>query len=197
MSFEAIGDSFFRLHIVLEGTKPQVWRRIIVNGRTPLISIHCAIQTAFGWGNEHLYMFNDEIFDYAPSEFEIPETEDSNGEAIYHILNEIGESVFYEYDFINRWVHKITLEAFVDQENYPTIPFCISGERCSPPENCGGIEGYHNILKIISDKKHPDYRETRFKIGRGWNPDRLNFNKINRLLQKEDFGCKWDKYDIL
>jgi len=197
MSFDSLSSKFFRLFVVLEGSNPPVWRRIVVNGGTPLISIHCALQTCFGWSNEHLYMFYDEILDYAPFEFDIPDAEDSNSLAIYNILNQIGETIYYEYDFGNKWVHKITLEAFVDLENFNTIPFCISGERCGPPENCGGIEDYQNILKIIADKKHKDYRETRAKIGRGWNPDRINFNKINRLLKKDEFGCKWDKFDSM
>jgi hypothetical protein len=47
----------FHLKVTLLGTKPPVWRRIVVDASTSLDGLHETIQAAFGWWNYHLYEF--------------------------------------------------------------------------------------------------------------------------------------------
>lgn len=35
-------------------------------------------------------------------------------------------------------------------------PLCIGGERACPPEDCGGVPGYYELLEIIADPDHPE-----------------------------------------
>ena len=46
-----------QLHIELRGTKPKVWRRVLVPQTITLAQLHLVIQAAFGWGHAHLHEF--------------------------------------------------------------------------------------------------------------------------------------------
>ena len=49
--------SVYQLKITLKGTKPPVWRRVLVDGSATLDQVHEVIQAAFGWWNYHLHEF--------------------------------------------------------------------------------------------------------------------------------------------
>jgi hypothetical protein len=36
---------------------------------------------------------------------------------------------------------------------------CIKGKRACPPEDCGGIWGYEELLQIIKNPKHEEYED--------------------------------------
>jgi Plasmid pRiA4b ORF-3-like protein len=38
-------------------------------------------------------------------------------------------------------------------------PRCIGGERACPPEDCGGVLGYYQLLDILADPMHPKNQE--------------------------------------
>ena len=70
------------------------------------------------------------------------------------------QEIKYEYDFGDSWMHTITLEKILsNDDNSGHLPRCIEGERAAPPEDCGGIPGYENLLKILSDPENPQYDE--------------------------------------
>src|SRR4026208_831786 len=48
------------LKLTLRGTKPPVWRRLLVPGETTLGDLHRAIQAAMGWEDDHLHTFDIE-----------------------------------------------------------------------------------------------------------------------------------------
>ena len=47
----------FQLKIVLKGSKPPIWRRVLIPADLKLPDLHWVIQLAMGWNNEHLYHF--------------------------------------------------------------------------------------------------------------------------------------------
>ncbi|MCZ7628945.1 MAG: plasmid pRiA4b ORF-3 family protein [Microthrixaceae bacterium] len=53
----ATAGSVFQLKVTLLGTKPPIWRRILVDGSSSLGELHEVIQAAFGWWNCHLHDF--------------------------------------------------------------------------------------------------------------------------------------------
>jgi len=53
-------DFVYQLKITIEEIQPPVWRRIFVRADLKLPSLHCIIQTAFGWTNSHLHQFSHE-----------------------------------------------------------------------------------------------------------------------------------------
>lgn len=46
-----------RIRIALEGTRPQVWRRVEVPAVTRLGDLHTLIQVVMGWEDAHLHSF--------------------------------------------------------------------------------------------------------------------------------------------
>src|SRR5947209_5850282 len=46
-----------RLHVVLRGVSPLVWRRLLVASDTSLAELHEVLQHAFGWSDDHLHRF--------------------------------------------------------------------------------------------------------------------------------------------
>ena len=46
------------LKVTLRGTKPPVWRRLVMPGTMTLGDLHRAIQAAIGWHDGHLHAFD-------------------------------------------------------------------------------------------------------------------------------------------
>ncbi|MEM2135771.1 MAG: plasmid pRiA4b ORF-3 family protein [Candidatus Jordarchaeaceae archaeon] len=63
-------------------------------------------------------------------------------------------SVDYVYDFGDCWVHKVQLEKILPREEGVDYPRCIGGKRACPPEDCGGVWGYEELLEIIKNPNH-------------------------------------------
>jgi len=99
--------------------------------------------------------------------------------------------LLYEYDFGDGWEHEIILEKIIEEDEKNQIPRCIDGKQNCPPEDCGGIWGYEDLLKVIKDKKHDEYEEMMEWLGEEFDPDYFNINEVNKLLKQKDFGCIW------
>jgi len=48
----------YQIKVTLNGTKPPIWRRLVVPGSIPLKDFHNVLQHAFGWTNSHLHQFS-------------------------------------------------------------------------------------------------------------------------------------------
>jgi len=47
----------YQLRVTLQGTKPPIWRRMLIAGSATLDQVHEVLQAAFGWWNCHLHEF--------------------------------------------------------------------------------------------------------------------------------------------
>ncbi len=52
----------------------------------------------------------------------------------------------------------MVLEGITVQEE-KKYPHCLDGKRACPPEDCGGVLGYYNLLEILGDKKHAEHKD--------------------------------------
>ena len=113
----------FQLKIVLEGSKPPIWRRLLIPADLKLPDLHEVIQLAMGWNNEHLYHFmvgtrsKGLRFYGDPDLLDIDLMQEAEGEFINdlnvpidHLLVNRKDSLRYEYDFGDGWIHLLTLE---------------------------------------------------------------------------------------
>jgi hypothetical protein len=67
------------------------------------------------------------------------------------VFAEVGPTRVYEYDFGDGWMHQLEL---VDRSIHPSqevLPLFTSGENTCPPEDCGGIHGYKELLKVLKN----------------------------------------------
>lgn len=158
---------------------------------TLLVDLHRIIQTTMGWTNSHLHQFKDGNYYYAPKEFEVEETKNSRTIKLNKILKKEKQGILYEYDFGDGWEHEILLEKIIEDDEKNQIPRCIDGKRNCPPDDCGGIWGYEDLLKTISDKNNKEYEEIMTWLGGKFDPEYFNMTEINKSLKKKDFGCIW------
>lgn len=68
-------------------------------------------------------------------------------------LTSIGDKIEYQYDFGDGWEHEIVLEKVLPPEEGAKYPVCIKGRRACPPEDCGSIWGYEDLLLALAGPK--------------------------------------------
>lgn len=163
----------------------------MINSDILLVDLHRIIQTTMGWTNSHLHLFSDGIFEYSPKEFEVENTKNSRIVRLDKILKEEKSKINYEYDFGDGWEHDLILEKILTPDNQLQVPKCIAGKRNCPPEDCGGIWGYSDMLEILKQTDHEEYESYLEWLGGNFDPEYFDMDDINERLKKKDFGCIW------
>lgn len=194
-----------QLKIVLKHTKPLIWRRIVVENSTTFYELHHIIQCVMGWENAHLYEFmvdnyrigelNEDFDSYSGSKLI-----DSKKIALNDVLSGEIKKFSYDYDFGDSWGHEIMIEKILPLDNKVDYPKCIEGKMNCPPEDCGGIPGYYNLVEIMGNKKHPDRKEMIQWLGGVFDPkkfdlERTNFylNAVSESIEEEKEEEVWDE----
>lgn len=178
--------TIYQLKIALEGTKPSIWRRVLVPSDIKLGTLHLAIQVSMGWSNAHLHQFfNRELEYYGPAELAADsEVKDESQIKLSQLLITEHDSIRYEYDFGDGWMHLILLEKILPIDSHKKLPYCSMSKRACPLEDCGGIWGYADLQKILADPQHEQHVEVTEILGSGFDPEYVNRRKINQLLFK-------------
>lgn len=180
----------YRLKITLKRTSPPIWRRVLVRGDASLADLHDVVQAAMGWHDAHLHEFtvagtgfggydplggtHDDPFGASPARGE--ETR----------LDRLGleprSVIRYQYDFGDDWDHTILLEEILPIEDGGTYPRCLTGRRACPPEDCGGVWGYAELIEIMANPAHPEHADMREWLGGPLNPEAFDRDAVNRRL---------------
>jgi len=173
----------YRIKVMLNGTKPPIWRRLLVSSDTDLVGLHAIIQVAMGWTDSHLHQFiaGGERYREPDPDFDddaLPEA----GVRIDSLLKREKHWITYEYDFGDGWEHKITLEKILPYEGGEVVPKCIDGRRGRPPEDVGGVYGYARFLQIYNDKAHPEHKEMVEWAGEYFDPEGFDIVEVNGIL---------------
>ncbi len=172
---------------------PQIaWRRIITPINTTFEELHEILQVAFDWKDCHLYEFN--IIDESGqcvlnviSEFEEVYEDSQECKILLDSQVDISEyinqkyRIVYCYDYGDNWEHEITIQGVnVNYDkNYPT---CIMGDGNTPPEDVGGIIGYKEFLKTMSNPNHIEYENTK-RWAQGQRYKDFDAASVNRRLK--------------
>jgi hypothetical protein len=98
------------------------------------------------------------------------------------LLQREKDSVIYEYDFGDSWEHKIVLEKILPFDEQVKLPRCTAGKRACPPEDCGGIWGYSDLLDTLQDPQHPDHDEMKEWLGGDFDPEFFDMAGVNKML---------------
>ena len=175
-------------HIKLVGTDPLVTRTFKVSSEITMYELHQTIQVVMGWKNYHLYQF--EIGDTVIADNRLWDEDDMGPitevkeVSVGEVFTKVGTTAVYEYDFGDGWMHHLEL---VDRSIHPTqevLPLVVSGENACPPEDCGGIHGYKELLEVLKNPKHPEYGETKVWVGSKFNPTKFSVDARNKELGK-------------
>ena len=143
--------------------------------------LHLVIQTLMGWSNSHLYQFIFEKKFYIgnPELIGMYDISDDRVTKLSSIFDKPRTKVLYEYDFGDGWKHDLVLEKILDKDPGQRYPVCLKGERNCPPEDCGGIYGFNDLMKILKDKKSPVYAEIKEWVGENYDPEFFNLALVN------------------
>jgi len=180
-------DEIIQLKITLKGTKPPIWRRVQLDKSTTFLKLHHIIQIAMGWTNSHLHEFEINGYRIAESNEDFEEdfggnTIDASTVSLDSIIVITKEKFNYYYDFGDSWDHQILVEKFLPRDSNTKYPNCIAGKLNCPPEDCGGIWGFYNLLEIIKDKKHPEHKEMLEWLGGEYDSEYFDMAEINEEL---------------
>ncbi|MGW3941312.1 IS1096 element passenger TnpR family protein [Streptomyces phaeochromogenes] len=151
--------SDLQLKIVLHGTRPPLWRRLVLPSDTSLGTLHDAIQVAFGWHGGHLHLFTDGSGRGYGDSARLTDLDlgfgrgvgDEDATALGDVLAEEGARLRYVYDFGDDWEHGITLEKTLPRPvRAERTVRCVGGRRADvPAEDIGGVWGLAEVLEFL------------------------------------------------
>jgi hypothetical protein len=90
-----------------------------------------------------------------------------------------GISARYLYDFGDHWEHSIELEEIRARKQGARYPLCVDGRRACPPEDCGGVYGFHDFLKTIVVLGQESRQETLEWAGEEYDPWRFDPKEVH------------------
>lgn len=186
----------FQLKIVINDSKPPIWRRIIVPAGITFSQLSMILNKAMGWSGYHLFSF-----EFYHLELCIMEDAEAYGggygpydylEASEAYIREYLEQngwFTYTYDLGDDWRHRVTVEKVLEDYafDYPQV---IKYKGNCPPEDCGGIWGYYEYLQAIEDVNYPDREERLDWLEMQGYPEEYDMPAVNRCLREEYF-YKW------
>ena len=191
----------YQFKVTLKGVKPAVWRRFQVPEFYTFWDLHVAIQDVFGWLDYHLHEFelmNPESCAITtigiPSDEELFDREILPGwkEGISNWFSTNNRSALYTYDFGDDWKHVVRLERILPREEKKKYPFCVDGKRACPPEDCGGVWGYQDLLKVLKNPEHEEYEDLLNWVGGKFDPEYFDPQKVRFMdpvkRRKSAFG---------
>ena len=193
-------SKILELDIVLQDSKPKIWRRVLVPDNMNFHELHYIIQFAMGWTHSHLHQFLVGSYErrigipYGDDDFD--ELEDSRNIKINSILNVPKDKIVYEYDFGDGWEHLVEVKKVHEPEKGKSCPVLIGGAMACPPEDCGGIWGYLDLVKAMKKKGSDEYEELVEWLGGEFDPQAFDMDEINKAYFK-NFKKEMKEWDDL
>lgn len=170
-------SSRLQLKIALDGFEPLIWRRVVVDDSLTFLQLHNVIQAAMGWENYHMHEFelsrNQRVgtnhgggfMDFGPE----PGLLSERNTRLADVLE--GKRKFrYWYDFGDDWWHIVSVEKRLPADPDAKPAVLVAGANACPPEDCGGIYGYADLLDALADPAHESHDELREWIGGDFDP---------------------------
>jgi hypothetical protein len=93
----------------------------------------------------------------------------------------------YEYDFGDDWQHTVRLIALERRDFKLTYPRCMGGARACPPEDCGGVHGFAEIVAGTMDEDTRRWLPRGYKVAR-FDPSAVRFDDPARRLAYSWYG---------
>lgn len=164
------------LRIKISLNETEIYREVLVEKEITYHDLHMVIQKVFGWEDYHLYEFmvdGDKIGNLENDDF---------GDITYESKNTLifsdKKEFSYEYDFGDGWEHTIKIIEELDADPNMDYPVCIDGKKACPPEDCGGIPGYEELLD--------DPEEFEEWLGYEYDPEAFTIEWANERLNDPD-----------
>jgi hypothetical protein len=182
--------NLLQLKITLRYISPRIWRRVVVPDNYTLGDLHQVIQAALGWYNCHLHAFRFGAGFRRPIEYTAPAAmtdgdplvRDEDSVLLGQVIQRERQTFTYEYDFGDTWLHEVLTEKITPSPEPHPRPVVLAGERACPPEDCGGVPGYTDLLRALRSPKTPDDEDLRKWAGH-YDPERFDLKAVNQRFQ--------------
>ncbi|MEU8258751.1 plasmid pRiA4b ORF-3 family protein [Micromonospora inaquosa] len=180
----------YQLKVGLRGAKPPIWRRLELPADTSLADLHDIIQVAFGWNDSHLHVFETAYGDFRVADRELGYRAEGPV-TLEQVAPAVGDRFNYTYDFGDSWDHEIVVEKVLSRQPI-AYPRCTGGRRAAPPDDCGGIWGYAELVEVLNDPGHPEHDDRLEWLGLAsatdFQPARFDATEITRALAEGGHG---------
>ncbi|MBR1666994.1 MAG: plasmid pRiA4b ORF-3 family protein [Bacteroidaceae bacterium] len=162
----------YHIRIKLNNSPVKVWRELKVPSNISMELFAKFLMHAMGWEDCHLYQFRkrgnrherdilykgqsacdtaEEMYGKSPW---YQRSEDANEHTLAEVLPEKGDRIIFEYDFGDKWNHDVWVKGIrdykLDEEHGILL---VRGQGACPPEDCGGVWGYEDLLAIREKKR--------------------------------------------
>lgn len=172
------------LRVDLMDTPLKIWRRIQVPASLSLTDLHTVLQVAMGWEDSHLWQFTDQqgrSYSFSEGEGWMQDL-DPQSYCIGDLLKQEKDYLDYLYDFGDSWDHRLKLEKRLPESLSPQV---LKGKNACPPEDCGGVWGYAELLQVLAKKrKTAEEQELLENLPEGFNPEQFEPTLANETLRE-------------
>ena len=188
----------YHLRIKLNNAPLPIWREFKVPSNVTLEFLSFIINELMGWEGIHLHEFKQKDTLYKNTAclkqdadmgffFSRVEKRDTNDYTIADLLKEKGDRIKYEYDFGDSWEHDLWLKG--TREYSPEEPrgiVVVKGTGACPPEDCGGVWGYGELLELSKKKRKTADDKEQLKwygIDKSFDPEEFDIEFVQDELE--------------
>lgn len=177
---------YYLFKISLLGITPEIWRRFVVPADISLDRFHDVIQIVMGWNDTHIHDFvigQKRYTNFAERR------DDGLEEECYRLgtlIKRKGRTISYVYDLGDNWKHELVLEdsnVGPPPREEPDV-YCLDGAHACPPDDVGGVWGFEDFCRAVSDPKHEDHERLVEWYGGSFDRTAFNRHRINMELWK-------------
>lgn len=157
----------YDLRVSIQGTEPEIWRRLLVPETITVPELHRVLQTAFGWEDRHLFgircvdrLGQPRVIIGPDHAAEAMGDEPASGVVLFELLDaqQAAPVMFeYEYDFGDAWTH--LFEMMGPAELPAGAVRCIDGANRGPVEDSGGTYGHARLMRALADPADKEHQE--------------------------------------
>ena len=193
----------YHIRIKLNDAPVKIWRELVVPSNITLELLAFVLIDAMGWAHEHLYQFrgkNDVIY---MNSHEIREHKNSffgflsrvqyvNTEttSLDMVLQPKGGRFKFEYDMGDSWIHDVWVKGARDYaKNEEPVIKLLKAEGACPPEDCGGVWGYAELIELKNKKRKTAEDKERlewYDISKDYNPKDCDLESL-----QDDVEALW------
>jgi hypothetical protein len=175
----------YQIKVGLRGAKPPIWRRLEVPADISLARLHTVIQIAFGWDDSHLHVFETPYGSFGTADADLGHRSETSA-TLEQVAPAVNSTLSYTYDFGDDWDHDIVVEKVLDHDETAAYPRCTGGRRAAPPDDCGGIWGYAELVEVLNDPDDQEHEDRLEWLGLDdaaeFDPDRFDAEAVTRAL---------------
>jgi hypothetical protein len=178
------GNEIATIRIELRDTDPLIWRKVEVPTSITLTILHDIIQAVMGWSDYHLWEFTIDKQRYGlpmEDDWGAKPRRDAAKVCLRDVLKPRKTTIDYLYDFGDGWEHRLTVTGVRPGDPTVAYPRYVGGEKNAPPEDCGGLPGFYDLLDAMTDTEHPNHADV-IELAGAYDPDKLDELSIKQAL---------------